>query len=213
MLDCENALDQIEPWLERIHIVVIGPGLGRDRSVIQTVSEIIRFCRKTSKPLIIDADGLHIVQQHSDLIKNYEGVILTPNAIEFSRLFGSERELIPSRIKLFGNGITILEKGRNDRIHIPKTTEKVELPTGGSARRCGGQGDILSGALATFYHWALESDELEPQFIASFAASYLAKQCNAYAFQKTGRGMLASDMIKEIHHVFEDYFEPAEYCC
>ncbi|XP_055371955.1 ATP-dependent (S)-NAD(P)H-hydrate dehydratase [Condylostylus longicornis] len=210
LLDSENALDQIEPWLERLHVLVVGPGLGRDRNVMQTVAQIIRFARKASKPLVIDADGLHLIQQHNDLIKNYDKVILTPNAIEFSRLFGSERELIPNRIKLFGTGVTILEKGRNDRIYMPKTNEKFELPPGGSGRRCGGQGDLLAGALATFYHWALESEEQNPELLAISAASYLIKQSNSYAFQKFGRSVLASDMIKEIHNVFDDYFEPPE---
>lgn len=160
--------------------------------------------------MIIDADGLHIITQHPELIKNYDKAILTPNAFEFSRLFGSERELLPGRIKILGNGVIVLEKGRNDRIHISRTTEKFECPSGGSGRRCGGQGDILCGALATFYHWALLSKDSNPAFIAAFAASFLTKQCNAAAFSKYGRSTTTTNLIDEIHSVFDEYFEIKE---
>ncbi|XP_052871623.1 ATP-dependent (S)-NAD(P)H-hydrate dehydratase, partial [Anopheles cruzii] len=45
LLDSNNAIMQIEPWLERLHVLVIGPGLGRDRLILQTVAELIRICR------------------------------------------------------------------------------------------------------------------------------------------------------------------------
>jgi len=51
--------------------------------------------------------------------------------------------------------ITILHKGCPDLISNGKVTEDCGL--GGSPRRCGGQGDVLSGSLATFLHWASRS--------------------------------------------------------
>lgn len=67
-------------------MIVIGPGLGRDDRVLRTIGEVIVACREMKKPLIIDADGLFVVSQKPDLIKDYPNLILTPNAIEFSRL-------------------------------------------------------------------------------------------------------------------------------
>ncbi|XP_055532119.1 ATP-dependent (S)-NAD(P)H-hydrate dehydratase [Wyeomyia smithii] len=211
LLDSNDAIIQIEPWLERLHVLVIGPGLGRDRFVLHTATELIKICRQLQKPLIVDADGLHLITQDISLVKDYNGVILTPNAIEFSRLFGNDRDRILIEIKeKVGRGLTVLEKGLNDRIYDTLAMEKFECPQGGSGRRCGGQGDLLAGALATFYYWALESrQEMNPNpaVIACFAASFLTKNCNSYAFETKGRSMTCGDMIEQIHQVFEKFFE------
>ncbi|XP_055597644.1 ATP-dependent (S)-NAD(P)H-hydrate dehydratase-like [Uranotaenia lowii] len=208
LLDQNNAIIQIEPWLERLHVLVVGPGLGRDRSVMQTVSELIKICRQLSKPLIIDADGLFIVTQDTSLIKDYPRVILTPNAIEFSRLFGNDRGRIQENIAKLGDGVTVIEKGLNDRIYDSQTLEKYECPQGGSGRRCGGQGDLLAGSLATFYFWALDyKKEVSPALVASYAACHLTKHCNSYAYKVKGRSMTCTDMIDQIQHVFDDFFE------
>ena len=208
LLDSNNAIIQIEPWLERLHVLVIGPGLGRDRAVLQTVSELIKICRQLQKPLIIDADGLYLITHDISLVKDYYGVILTPNAIEFCRLFGNDRDKIRNTMEKLGRGVTVIEKGPNDLIYDSLTLEKYECPHGGSGRRCGGQGDLLAGALSTFYFWCLESkQEPTPAVVACFAASFLTKNCNKYAFKIKGRSMTATDMVEQIHRVFDDIFE------
>lgn len=186
---------------------VIGPGLGRDRAIFQTVSELIRICKQLQKPLIIDADGLFLLTQDTSLVKDYHGVILTPNAMEFARLFGNAPDKLGSTLEKVGEGVTVLEKGPNDHIYDTLLKERVECPSGGTGRRCGGQGDLLAGVLSTFYFWAIDANETSPATVACYAASVLAKACNKYAFEKKGRSMTASDMIQEIHNVFESHFE------
>lgn len=141
VLDSPNALALIKPWLERLHVLVIGPGLGRDSIILQRIAELIRICRELQKPLIIDADGLYLITHDKKLVKDYEGVILTPNAIEFSNLFGTDRDKIELGIEKLGKGVTVLEKGLNDHIYDSYTLFKSVCPDGGSARRCGGQGN------------------------------------------------------------------------
>lgn len=204
LLDAENSIGQIEPWLERLHVLVIGPGLGRDDKILKTVSELIKVCRKLNKPLIIDADGLFLISKEIDLIKNYNRVILTPNAMEFSLLFGVKSEINFDKI---GTGVTILRKGFNDIIYETRNFEQIQCPTGGSGRRCGGQGDLLSGSLATFFYWAMESNIENPSIVASYAASFLIKECNRLAFVDRGRSMVCTDMIQYIHQVFNTHFE------
>ncbi|XP_052869531.1 ATP-dependent (S)-NAD(P)H-hydrate dehydratase-like [Anopheles cruzii] len=182
--------------------------VGVEMAILQTVAELIRICRQLQKPLIIDADGLFLITQDIGLVKDYYGAILTPNAIEFCRLFGKDRDLTMASLARLGAGVTVIEKGRNDRIYDSQTSEKYECPQGGSARRCGGQGDLLAGSLATFYYWALESkQEISPAMVACFAASTLTKTCNKYAFKAKGRSMTCTDMIDQIHQVFDDLFE------
>ncbi|XP_039947783.1 ATP-dependent (S)-NAD(P)H-hydrate dehydratase [Bactrocera tryoni] len=207
LLDADDAVEQILPWLERLHVLIIGPGLGRDPKIQKTAFCLIELCKQLNKPLVIDADGLFILNGNIDLLNGLSNVILTPNVIEFQRLFSTDVEVIKQRMAQLGDGVIVLEKGAQDKIFIPSTSEIYTLPSGGSGRRCGGQGDLLCGSIATFFHWALESNQSNAAFIATFAASYLVKQCNAAGFQKWGRSMVASDMLNEIHSVFRNIFE------
>jgi len=50
--------------------------------------------------------------------------------------------------------VTIVRKGDEDV--ISNGTETVVCRTQGSMRRCGGQGDILAGAIGTMLAWAIK---------------------------------------------------------
>lgn len=210
ILDVPNALEQIEQWLPRLHVIVIGPGMGRAENVLQLVIQLIQKCRSMNLPLIIDADGLFLLIRHPELVHDYSGVILTPNEAEFQRLFGSDVTEVTDAIRALGTGVTILRKGLVDRIYDSKNgTVIVECPVGGSARRCGGQGDLLAGAIAAFYCWVINPDSnisVEPAVLC-WAGSVLAKECNKAAFAGKGRGMLTTDMIPLIPSVFRRIFD------
>lgn len=214
LLDDKEAVKKIEPWLERLHVILIGPGLGRDPQIFNVITQIINVCRATNKPLVIDADGLFLISQNHEIIKDYPapGVILTPNAIEYTRLFNSQKaNNEKANIATLGKTITILRKGAEDEIMDYSKTVKVV--GGGSGRRCGGQGDLLAGSLSTFFCWALQlkvEDNAvhdDRAMIAAFTACKLIRECNARAFAKKGRGMICSDMIEELHVVFRENFE------
>lgn len=174
------------------------------------------MCKVREKPLVIDADGLYYVSINPAVLCDYPSpIILTPNAMEFTRLIqsngeGNKKEQSGNFLALAKN-ITILCKGHDDEIFNRETHVKVS--GGGSGRRCGGQGDLLSGAVSTFLAWAWQ--QLKPvgsvcdnrPVIAAYAACKLARACNEKAFAKYRRSMTCSDMIQEIHHVFDELFE------
>jgi len=233
ILDAGNAVELIKPWLPRLHILIIGPGLGKDSGILETVASIIQFCREQSdyaKPLVIDADGLFMVTKNPKVILNYpKGVILTPNAIEFSRLAKSvlnkdleatsdpDPEHVRALAVALGSNITVVHKGESDVIATASVgVSVVKCAMGGSARRCGGQGDLLSGSLGTFYFWAglnpthdlpERNGSFPPAVIASYAACRLTRECNSRAVAKAGRSTLTSDMLEEIHPAFDELFE------
>ncbi|XP_012274340.1 ATP-dependent (S)-NAD(P)H-hydrate dehydratase isoform X2 [Orussus abietinus] len=224
ILDHHDAVKLIKPWLDRLHVIVIGPGLGREEKIFKTISEIICICREMKKPLVIDADGLFLVCQKPELVKEYPGLILTPNAIEFSRLAKAilEKSIQPAPVvkvsdvkhlaDILGKNIVILHKGAKDVIvDGHKGTETLSCAFSGSGRRCGGQGDLLGGTLAVFWWWALSAGPsecaLSPPMTASYAASRLTRECNAAAFKIKQRGMLTTDMIEQIQPVFARLFE------
>lgn len=130
LLDSDDAITEIEPWLDRLHVILIGPGLGREPNILATVTELVKVCKRLNKPLIFDADGLFLINQDISLIRDYPRTILTPNVAEFSRLFG---ETVDESMKNLGRDVTIIEKGLKDRIYNSTNgAVPFECPTGGS---------------------------------------------------------------------------------
>ncbi|XP_020283645.1 ATP-dependent (S)-NAD(P)H-hydrate dehydratase isoform X2 [Pseudomyrmex gracilis] len=224
VLDQYDAIKHIRPWLDRLHVILIGPGLGRDEKIFETIIELISICREMRKPLIIDADALFLVCQKPEIIKDYPGVILTPNAIEFSRLIKAVLDKTASPASLvktsdvkhvaeaLGKTVTILHKGAKDIIvDGHKDTDIVSCGLAGSGRRCGGQGDLLAGSLSVFLYYAISAKTnecaLSPPIIACYAAARLVRESNASAFKLKQRGMLTSDMLEHIQPVFNQIFE------
>lgn len=217
-LDDPHAIDKIDPWLDRLHVIVIGPGLGRYDNTLEVVEQLIKVCNAKRKPLVIDADGLYLVAQKKSVILKYStDLILTPNVMELKRLldyFEDDQKTKTERLNKFlndvGSNVTVFCKGAEDEIFSKGSTFK--MAEGGSGRRCGGQGDLLSGSLATFLSWALKmqlnkNEKDERCALACLAASRLTRLCNQSAFSKFGRSMTCTDMIHEIPHVFKTNFE------
>lgn len=139
--------------------------------------EAISIAKKRDIGLVIDADGLWFVNNNIEAIKGYKKAILTPNVMEMKRLcdklvstdcqflchFISDKvkksinpdevkeEDIASKVSESLGGVTVLEKGGVDRITNGSKTLTVDAS--GSLKRCGGQGDILSGAAGTLLAW------------------------------------------------------------
>lgn len=48
--------------------------------------QIIHLLREMGKPVVFDADSLHIIKGEPGLVKGWRNAILTPNRAEFARL-------------------------------------------------------------------------------------------------------------------------------
>jgi ATP-dependent NAD(P)H-hydrate dehydratase len=71
-------------------------------------------------------------------------------------------------------------------------------------RRCGGQGDVLAGAMATMLAWALRHPrvrlppDVPPLFVAAQNACMLVRAAGRRAYLRLGRAMLAGDVLQEL---------------
>ncbi|KAG7463402.1 hypothetical protein MATL_G00176140 [Megalops atlanticus] len=219
VLDSPNALEEVDKWLPRLHSVVVGPGLGRDDKLLKNAKDIIEKSKTRDIPIIIDADGLWLIAQQPSIIQGYQKGILTPNFMEFSRLYEAvHHEPLDSRdnqrsvaqlSSALGN-LTVVLKGEEDI--ITDGNKVMVCSQEGSGRRCGGQGDLLSGSLGVLAHWAFMSSAdstkgVSPSLVAAFGACALTRQCNRQAFHKHGRATTTSDMIQEISSAFKTLYE------
>ena len=157
--DPEQIASGIIEMLARLHVLVIGPGLGRDPLMQATVARVIRAAREKGVPVVLDADALQVVQKDPSLVKGYQGAILTPNVVEFQRLCDALKINPPddketARVEALAkalDGVTIVEKGGKDFISNGVNTLTDDLQ--GGKKRSGGQGDTLTGSIATFLGW------------------------------------------------------------
>ncbi|EER38971.1 YjeF domain-containing protein [Histoplasma capsulatum H143] len=151
-------------FLSRLHVLVIGPGLGRDPVTQEIVIEIIKEARAREIPIVLDADALLLVQEHPDLIHGYAECILTPNVVEFARLAKALRADVSSvpdsdagkseackRLSNALGGVTIIQKGPHDT--ISNGMANIVCDVRGGLKRSGGQGDTLTGSLGTLLAW------------------------------------------------------------
>lgn len=172
--------------------------------------------------MVIDADGLFYIKDClKELAEGCSGnVVITPNHREFSRLFScvfpeervdemqsSEAEEQTKKLA-HRLGITLVRKGERDLISNGEKLVICDEET--SSRRCGGQGDILGGAIALFAYWAKlkEANKQEKTtqlgyttehlMNGALAASQLVRQASLETFQCIGRAMNAADVIAKL---------------
>jgi ATP-dependent NAD(P)H-hydrate dehydratase len=220
----DSITERIIAMLDRLHVLVIGPGLGRDKLMQETCARVITAARKRNVAFVLDADGLYLVQTRPELVHGYKECILTPNVVEFQRLAKSQNLDLSStseedkkeacaRLARALGGVTIIQKGAIDTISNGSTTL---LSSGkGGLKRAGGQGDTLTGCLATLLAWRkaylenlwehekdLDAEELLA--IAAFGGSAITRECSRLAFEAKGRSLQASDLTEYVHTAFLD---------
>lgn len=217
----DKISEQVIGMLDRLHVIVIGPGLGRDAVMQETCARVIEAARKRNVAFVLDADGLYLAQTRPELVHGYKECILTPNVVEFGRLAKAQGLDVASEdpagvcaklAQAFG-GVTIIQKGRED--YISNGTTTLVSDGEGGRKRAGGQGDTLTGCLATLLAWRKayldklwdHEGDLNPEELLAFAAfggSAITRECSRLAFKAKGRSMQASDLTENVHPAFLD---------
>ncbi|KAK7191576.1 hypothetical protein DPSP01_004815 [Paraphaeosphaeria sporulosa] len=215
----DSVSSEVVGMLSRLHVVVIGPGLGRDKLMQDTCAKVIQEARKRGIPFVLDADGLYLAQTQPELVQGYTECILTPNVVEFGRLAKAKGlkvdELDPTEqcsklAKAFG-GVTIIQKGAKD--YISNGTQTLVSEGEGGLKRSGGQGDTLTGSLATLLAyrkayldkiWEHDGslDAAETLALAAYGGSAITRECSRLAFAEKGRSLQAGDLTEHVHQAF-----------
>ncbi|KAI0738456.1 Ribokinase-like protein [Daedaleopsis nitida] len=243
----ETVRSTLSSLLSRLHVLIVGPGLGREDYMINFAKLAVNIAKEQSMYLVLDADALWMIGQDLSLIKGYRRAVLTPNVMEFKRLSENVKidpEIPPEERAMHVSralgGVTVLQKGAEDIIctntgeankeeaklnQIPEgesAEERMVVDVPGGLKRCGGQGDILSGAVGTMMAWGkcfetggFGDGSVPPSRIPLLAAvggSMVTRTASRRAFSKNGRGMcvVTQDMIPEIGGAFAEIFGEGE---
>lgn len=212
----QKVLPKITKLLERIHVAVLGPGLGRDALMLSTLEQIIQYLKNEGKPMIIDADGLYLISQKPEIIKGYAKAILTPNVVEFKRLadaVGVKHDDPEEETRLLAEvlGVIIVRKASEDLFASGDVVIKSSVQ--GSNRRAGGQGDTLTGTIATLVAWGQaytqgiwehsgDVHESSIPLLACFGGSLVTRHASRLAFQEVGRAMQATDVHAKVGQAY-----------
>ncbi|GMG39195.1 unnamed protein product [Ambrosiozyma monospora] len=85
----DEVLPKVNSILDKVQVVVVGPGFGRDELMLLSLELILKEIKKRNLPVVLDADALYLLSLKPELIKGYSNAILTPNLIEFKRIYDS----------------------------------------------------------------------------------------------------------------------------
>lgn len=215
----ETVADEVVGMLGRLHVIVVGPGLGRDELMQATAARVLREARKRNIPFVLDADGLMIATAEPEIVHGYSECILTPNVVEFGRLAkakgvdvdGGDPTTVCARLAEAFGGITIIQKGAKD--YISNGEHTLVSDGEGGLKRSGGQGDTLTGSLATMLAyrkayldglWDHDND-LSPSellALAAYGGSAITRECSRLAFKEKGRSLQAGDLTEHVHEAF-----------
>lgn len=217
-----NLATPVIAMLVHLHSLVIGPGLGRDDLMQDTVAEVISAARERNIPLVLDADALWLVQRRPELVKGYKECVLTPNVVEFDRLaqaVGVDTEGDTGRegCKALANalgGVMVVRKGGVDWISDGTDARTITSEGEGGRKRSGGQGDTLTGSIGTLLAWRnMYLDKSwdtegnmgreETLMLAAFGGSAITRECSRLAFMERGRSLQASDLTDKVPVAFE----------
>jgi hydroxyethylthiazole kinase-like uncharacterized protein yjeF len=190
----EAALPRLTALLSGKDVLIVGPGLSTHP---ETSGLIRKLLPKVRIQVVIDADGLNILDGHLDVLKKMaRPPVLTPHPGEFGRLLAlSVPEVMNDRLTLASrfaaeNRVILVLKGYRTLVAGPDGRISVN-PTGNPGMATGGSGDVLSGILGAFL--AGEKDVIG----ATVAAVYLHGEAGDMAAHHLGqRAMVAGDMIK-----------------
>ena len=188
---------ELEPFLNRPSVVVLGPGLG----TAAWSEQLLQRALDTKILTVIDADALNIISSEKVKIsrEHAENCVITPHPGEAARLLNIsvkevELDRISAAIKLQKvYGTTVVLKG-SGTIVFGHTSELVSIcPYGNPGMASAGMGDLLSGIIGGLLAQSLSCISAAELgcCLHSYAADLMVKQIGQ-------EGLLATDLLRSI---------------
>ncbi len=137
----ERGAQEILSLSQEHDIVLIGPGLSRERETVRLIQGVVN---QIEKPLLLDADGLFCVAENSSLVRDRtQTTILTPHLGEQRRLQENKSQEIEKEYRSI-----VVYKGPHSQIRSPERDVFINL-TGNDGLASAGTGDVLAGMIAS----------------------------------------------------------------
>jgi NAD(P)H-hydrate epimerase len=197
-VDQHDSVFTEAPDLKPFSAIGIGPGLDKKRNTCKALYSLLETIEV---PLLIDADGLNILSENKEWLKNLpENTILTPHPGEFRRLAGESAnsyEQMKKQLDLAKEfKVIVVLKGAFTSIATPEGKLYFN-PTGNPGLATGGSGDVLTGIIL-----GLLAQRFKPED-AALAGVYLHGLAADIAVkQKSLHSLIAGDVTKFLGQAF-----------
>lgn len=197
MAHAVNSGQDLEPLIEGMDVIVIGPGLGRNA----WSEQMLRAVLASDRPLVVDADALNLISAGKANHSHRDDWLLTPHPGEAARLLGVDTAVIQSdRFDAVGKlqskygGVAVL-KGAGSLICDGQDSPITLCSGGNPGMASGGMGDVLSGILGSLVAQGYSLSESAKLGVSLHAAAA------DRAAQAGERGMLATDLLPHIRNL------------
>ncbi len=190
-----GAWSKIREFVEKIDVLVIGPGLSQNKS---TQSLVRKAVKSSDKALVIDADGLNALAGHLKDLPAKIPAVLTPHPGEMARLVNLKVSLVQKDRKKvakdFVNRYNVILVLKGFQTLVSEKNKGTYLnKTGNPGMAKAGSGDVLAGIIAAFLAQGLSGFEAAKYgvYLHGLAGDLAAKE-------KSQLAMVASDIIAKI---------------
>jgi NAD(P)H-hydrate epimerase len=151
--------DGLEPLLQRMTGIAVGPGMGTGKGAAATLDWILDNWKGD---LVLDADAINLIAGQPERLAGRERPpVLTPHPGELARLLAKETdEVVADRVAAAREaaeraGAVVVAKGFRTVIAEPDGEAYIN-PTGDAGLASGGSGDVLTGIIAAFLAQGLD---------------------------------------------------------
>jgi ADP-dependent NAD(P)H-hydrate dehydratase len=192
----EGAPEVLAPFLAKVDCLAVGPGLGRSPFLTRWIGELYET---TPIPLVLDADALNGLAEHTELPRPLSHPdsaprLLTPHPGEFRRLCPdapSARDALERRARKWAEEwqVTLVLKGHHTFIAQPG--REAHNHSGNPGMATGGSGDVLTGITAALLGQGL------PAWDAARLACHVHGRAGDWGTANLGpTSLIASDLVR-----------------
>lgn len=198
-----DCLDTVIRHIAESDSVLIGCGLGNTKDSEQLLLNLLPLIKT---PLIIDADGINIVANNINILKECNApMILTPHPAEMARLIGKDTAYVQAN--RFGvakavavqTGTVVVLKGANSVVAAPNGKLFVCMH-GNPGMATAGSGDVLAGIISSL---VAEGVPFERAAICGVHIHACAGDIGAA--ESSMHSLTAGDIINSLGKVFSDF--------
>ncbi len=199
----ENASELLLSALPKADCIVAGCGLSVTPMSRKILSTLLHNIDTAKIPLILDADALNLIARNPSFLKYIKSTVITPHALEFSRLSGnSVTDVLSSPDSLayqYAKKYSLICVLKDHNTVVTDGTERIYLNnTGNNGMSTGGSGDVLAGIIA-----GLAAQNRATSLEIAALGVYIHGLCGDIAARQLSEySLMASDLIDALPLVF-----------
>ncbi len=199
----DNGAELLLASMQKATCIVAGCGLSVTPESRKLLSVLLHNIDTAKTPLILDADALNLISKNPSFLKYIKGAIITPHALEFSRLSGySVEDILVSTSGLayeYAKKYSLICVLKDHNTVVSDGSERIYINnTGNNGMSTAGSGDVLAGILA-----GLVAQSKNASLDIAALGVYIHGLCGDVAARRLSQySVIASDLIDALPIVF-----------